>query len=493
MSPLFLYHKAGNAASMTIKRFSPISLGLSVIFTLFAPLLLHANYEVSQTDADNRAKALIHATTPSDSINILLDVYNLSDKKQQAPVRGQIIALAQRTDNKEVLGQLINELVTTTDDTGDLARLIEISEGIPEDNDRKTATTVLNMEQAKVEAENNKDLNIQDEILALKKSSLNVGLDPYQEIQNIYRALVYLGTNSQGPMYLDYIMRLGDLVKKLPEKDHAIKNLYYTTAAIYYTRKRDYKLAIETDRELIKQLDIMKQHAEKAGRQIPDLDYFYYVSYRRMLRNFRGLTPQEIKDAYQKCKQLAASNERIQEEFGEGNLVNSYYYVGTGQFAKAIPEINKALAKPGISDFRKMELNGILAWSYRETGDSKNELDALRKFTYMYIDDMRERRAATFKELELRNNVNKIIAQENMEAEKQREENIAMRKTAVTLVYALAIILIFLCGAYFRLRQKVKILESGNHRLRTNIEQIIDNGMPSGTLDLRIKKHRLKG
>ena len=68
-----------------------------------------------------------------------------------------------------------------------------------------------------------------------------------------------------------------------------------------------------------------------------------------------------------------------------------------------------------------------------------------------------------------------------------------MRKVSITLVYVLGVVLIFMCGAYFRLRSKVKLLEAGNKKLRTNIEQIIDDGMPVGTRDLRHQKNRLKG
>ena len=448
---------------------------------------------ITQKEADNRANALKHASTSSDSVKILLDVLDLSDKVNKDRVRLQIIDVVQRTEDSTMLADVINELAASTDDTQELAKLIEISGNIPEDDGKKSVETVLQMEQASAEAKAAGQSDIQDKIVEYTRTGMVFAEDPYEEIQNIYRALVFLGTSSMGPMYLEYITRLGELVDKLPEKDHAIKNLYYTTAAIFYTRKRDYEKAIEADKKLLNELQRMQKHYEKNGLDNHNLDYFYYISYRRMLRNFKGLTPEEIEEIYKKCVQLAQENEKVKEEFGNVGLANSYYYVATGKFDKAVPELKKALAAPNISDFRRQELTGLLAWALNETGNHTEELEVLRDFTMMAAADQEKRRDDTYREIEIRNTVNKMLAEEYKEQEKSRSGYRVMRKTSLTLVYVLAVILIFLCRAYFKLRQKVKLLETGNRKLRTNIEQIIDDGMPMGTRDLRKNKDRLKG
>lgn len=449
--------------------------------------------QVNQSDATKKEILLRAAVTPSDSIRVLLDVYSNSDKFNRDKIRMQLIHLAKRSDNKEVISDVLKELSLTTDDTRDLARLIEISESLPEGEGKSTVQTVLQMEQAEKEAHMVNDSQVKDQIVENSRLALSVNSDPYKEIQNLYRAMVYLGTSSQGPLYLEYVKRMDELVNNLPEKDHAIKNLFYTTAALFYTRKRDYKQAIDYDRKLIKELDAIQNKHGVRKDSIHDLDYFYYVSYRRMLRNFMGLTPDEIEDLYQKCVQLAEENDTVKEAFGNGGLTKSYYFVATHQFDKAIPELHKALNDTTISDFRRQELLGLLAWSLNETGDQKNELLTLREYTNMMMADLDKRREATYREIELRNSVNKFITDEYLAQEKQRDENRVMRKTSITLVYVLAVILIFMAQAYFRLRHKVRELEVRNTRLRTNIEHIFDDGRPKGTRDIRHSKDRLKG
>lgn len=395
--------------------------------------------------------------------------------------------------NHQALKEALKELVASSDEADELQRLIEISENISNSENNQAAQTVLNMEKAKADAFNINDLNRRQRLIDTSMAGLSVTGNPYEEIENLYRALVTLGSSSQGPMYYEYITRLDDLVRNLPEKDHAIKNLFYTTAALFYTRKRDYKKAIMYDQDLLDQLDSLKEFYQKNNITDHNLDYFYYVSYRRMLRNFMGLTPEQVEEYYNKCLELAQTNEKVAESFGTGGLTKSYYFIATGNFKDAIPELQKALASDEISKFRRRELQGLLAWSYRETGDYKSELEMLRQFTNSLLEERQQRMKDTEKEIKLRNNVTQLMAEKLKEQEKDREENRRMRKTSLTLVYVLAVILIFLCQAYLRLRHKVKDLESRNTKLRTNIEHIFDDGMPSGSRDLRHQKNRLKG
>lgn len=447
----------------------------------------------TQEEAIKRAETLKSAESTNDSIKILLDVYNLSDRFNKGEVRSQLITLASASDNDEVISEVIKELANSTDDADELAALMEISENLPEGDNRSNLQTVIEMERADAEAPNIIESQLEEQLADFQKQGYTFSGDPYKEIQNLYKTMVYLGASSQGAMYYEYIKRLEELIEALPPQDHAIKNLFYTNAAIFYTRKRDYQKAIEFDNKLLEQLNDLKQAYIKQGKNVHDLDYFYYVTYRRMLRNFPGLTPQQIEDAYKMCVQIAEINERAKEEFGSGGLSKSYYYMATGQYALATPELKKALSSPEISNFRRQELLGLLAQALRETGDKNGELEALREYTDLIVKEREERRDNMYKELELRNMANAVLADEYLEQEKQRDENRVMRKTSLTLVYVLALILIFLCPAFLRMRQRVRELESKNNKLRKNIEHIFDDGVPAGTRDLRHQKNRLKG
>lgn len=483
---------AGIDANMTLKNFFlRTASGLVLSTFLVSPFQALAQTPISQ--AVIREKALKNASTPSDSVRILLEEYNITDKVNRDKLRVQIINLAEKSDNNEVISDVLKELSTSTDDTESLARLIEISESIKGENHKENLRTVLVMEKAISDFSTVADSNSQSQMVEYMRQGMSITSDPYKEMQNIYRALVYLGSYSQGPLYFEFIKRLEELVEQLPEEEFAMRNLYYTTAALFYTRKRDYRKALENDWALIQELDKIKSRYTDQNQAEKDLAYFYYVSFRRMLRNFKGLNPEQIEKVYQRCLQYAKLNEKAAEEFGNGGLTNSYYYMATKQYGKAIPELQKALAAPNISEFRKGELLGHLAFAMRNTGDKQGELEALREYSAMLLADRTKRRDDMYKEIELRNSVNKILLDEYKDQEKLRKQNGVMRKTSITLVYVLAIILIFLCGSYLRLRRRVKILESKNNKLHRNIADIFDDGVPKGAHDIKQAHYKLKG
>lgn len=483
---------SGIDANMILKK-NHLKIAGSLVIAISLSFTIPAEAQSNQTQAILKENNLKNVSTPSDSIRILLDVYNLSDKVNRDKVRVQILNLAEKSDNHEVISDVLKELSSSTDDTQALSRLIEISESIQGKPDKENLRTAIVMEKAKLEASNVADSNAQDQLVDYMKQGMSLYNDPYKEIQNIFRALVYLGSSSQGPLYFEYIKRLEELVKQLPEEDYALKNLYYTTAALFYTRKRDYHKALLNDWYLIQELDKVKSRYTDPEAAEKDLDYFYYVSYRRMLRNFKGLTPEQIEKVYHKCVELAQKDEKAALEFGNGGLTNSYYFMATKQYQKAIPELKKALSAPNISDFRKGELLGHLAFAMRNTGDTQGELEALRQYTLMLLNDRIKKRDDMYKEIELRNSVNKLMLEEYQAQEKQRLQNRVMRKTSITLVYVLCVILIFLCGAYLRLRRRVKLLEVKNTKLHRDIEDIFDDGVPKGTSNLRNPKYKLKG
>lgn len=469
-------------------------LTISLLALFYISLLIFESAaKLDQSEADKMAGKLRTAQTPNDSLKILYDVFDLSNNTNRDKVGMQILDIASRTGDKAAILDMLNQLSSRVDDAEGLSQLIKISSELPDNSDKKSIEVVLKVNEFDKEAAKISDSERNQRLLNYVKVARVEKDDIYEEILDIYRTLSYLGVSSQGPMYLTYLTQLENLVKQLPENEYAIKNLFYTTSAIYYTRRRNYEKAIEANRELLKILNDLESQYQKAGRSHSNFDYFYYTLYRRLLQNYKGLTPEEVQNYYDKCVQLAEKNEDVKEIFGKRGITKSYYYMATKQYALALPEIRKALEEPDISNFRRRELTGMLATALHETGDKAGELDALEKYVIMIEEERKERQDDAMREMALRTEVNHITAIERAEQEKQRQENIRMRKVSITLVYFLAAILIFVFRGYFVMKKKMKILEEKNKNLNHNIENIFSDGMPSGTSDLRKNKNRLKG
>ena len=470
-----------------------------LLISIFMACGIFPTYAISSTpfnqdQADKMAGTLKNASTPDDSIKILYDVYDLSDRCNRKDVGLQILEIAQRTQNEKVLVDLISRLSNKVDDMEGLQRLMKYSSSLSADSAARGVDLVLEMEEAKQQAQSLTDKERHDKVVEFGRIDLMEKEDLYENIIDLYRAMVNLGVTSQGSLYLEYIYRLGELVPLLPEEDFAIRNLYYTTAALYYTRRGHHQQAIESDRELLRQIDKIEKKYAGSDRKYLDLSYVKYVSYRRMLDNYPGLSPQEVEDLYAKCVALAEENEEVRQLFGERGITKSSYFMARGEYDKAIPELKKVLSDSAVSNSRKLRVLDRLATAYNATGNSKEELETLREYAALLEQDKENRIQDAYNELEIRREIDKQAFRDNKEQEQQREENREMRKVSLTLVYVLALIIIFILQAYFRQRKKMRSLEEKNKKLHNNIEYIFDDGTPRGSRDLRKpSRERLKG
>lgn len=439
------------------------------------------------------ALGLKSAQHADDSIKILYDVYDLSEKDQRKDIGFEILKIAERTNNREVTIDMLNRLALRVEDTDALGRLLDMSTNLKQDSATRSATLILEMEMAKHSAKNEDSVEREKKLMEYARADLEDQADIYDQILALYKAMVYLGMSSQGSLYLEYITRLQDLTKHLPENDFAIRNLVYSTATIFYTRKQAYDKALESSRELLNQVEKLKEKYGPDERKYQTFDYFRYMIYRRMLENYKGLTQDEVQQLYDNCVEIASNNEEVARAFGNDGLTKSFYNMAMHNYKETIPELRHALSVDTLSLFRKQELLGLLVEALDSVGDKQGLHEAMKDYIAVLQEDREVHSKDAWTELQLRSDVNRLSYEERMEAQRQREENRRMRKVSVTLVYVLAILLILLCSNYFRMRNKVKELTRKNQGLNKNLENIFDDGTPHGSHDPRLQRGKLKG
>lgn len=157
------------------------------------------------------------------------------------------------------------------------------------------------------------------------------------------------------------------------------------------------------------------------------------VCYRRMLRNYSALTPEEVKDLYASCACLAEKDAEVKSD--EKDAANI-----------------KALLDNILTEDRKIKSQ-----------------EALR-------------------ELQIRYDVNSLQAENNkLELEKRDLEHANDDKLiSIVLVslFVMAIVLMLLCRGYFRLKADNRLLTEDNDKLKKTIEELLDDGKPAGSTDV---------
>ena len=124
-------------------------------------------------------------------------------------------------------------------------------------------------------------------VVEYAKEDLNFKNDIYQDIFDLYRMVIFIRYTSKGSMYLEYLARLEKMIEDLPEESKFLRNLFYTTAANFYSNNGFPDKAIASDRKLLEIIKNLERHYKSVGRKYRSLDRNYYICYRRMLRNYK--------------------------------------------------------------------------------------------------------------------------------------------------------------------------------------------------------------
>ena len=221
-----------------------------------------------QVRAERLYSTLGTATTTADSLHLLYDVYDLSEQKKKSDIGWQILDLAMSSgDNEAVMEMLRQMAVLNLRDDEILARLLKMSEMLPEGNEKKSVQLFLKVEQATSKATFASPEESQKFLLEYAREDMIAKDDIYENIVDLYRVVIFIGKSSKGSMYLEYITRLEEMIEQLPEDHHHLRNLFYTSAAIFYSQKGYSDKALECDRKLLEQIALSYTHLELPTKQ----------------------------------------------------------------------------------------------------------------------------------------------------------------------------------------------------------------------------------
>ena len=431
---------------------------------------------------------LSKSTTPADSLNVLFDLFDASAYKDRAVIGWKILDIAVRTNNQEVLIDFIPQVAGLEVKQDEKLRdLLVVCNRVEDAEHRKGIKLFVNINRVINEATYLSDADRKRALVKYAQADMSKYNDLYDEILDLARVVTFVGMSSQSNMYLEYLTRLENLVEELPEERYYIRNVFYTRAANAHTAFGNHEKAIETDRKLLKVIEDLESKYKKLGRKYRNYDRYKYISYRRMLRNYEGLSLQEVKDIYDKCATLAENNEEVMNDFSNIGRPYIYLLMAEKQYKEVIPRIKKVI--PYETDRNVIrELQRMLVTASDAVGDHATLLTALKEYNKLLQETVDRRSEEAYRELQVRYDVN-MLEKENSELERAKNETeVATGQKLVSISLAalllLAVIIMVLYRSHFSLRQKAHALKRENEKLHGRIEEILNDGIPSGTHDV---------
>lgn len=463
---------------MKYLKFSLLILGAIFFYTT-------ALSQSRQELADTKYASLREAKSAKDSINILYDVYDLTEQKNKTKIGWEILNIAERVEDYEVLYEMIPQMsATDLQDRDKLNDLLEMAKRLPDCNHGKAVETFVRVQIAASEGSFLSPEERNKKLLKYLKEDITPKPDKYQNFLDLYRVVVFLGYSHDGNMYMEYLERLGDMIKDMPEIGFGFPSRYYTSAANFYTRNDFPEKAIEADQQLLNLISELEKYYAEKGRKYRDYSRFKYLCYRRMMSNYEALSKSELEELYRKCEQLAQDNPELNEDFYQFRMPDAYYLMGTGQYEKAVPALESALAHTKTRHVRFKLLRRLQA-AADSTNNQAALMHALKDYNKMLEEKLMANTQDAVLEVQTRYEVRKL-EEERRQAETEKHEmeleaNEKLISIVLIALFALAIILMFLYRSHFSLIHKSRDLKASNDKLHQQIEELLYDGTIPGS------------
>lgn len=405
---------------------------------------------------DSLERVLPSKTTSDDKISVLYNIYDLSIRPtDRVDALRRLYNEAEYCDRAEVQLDVMTHLANIYRDNDSALVAIEKELENFVDTDRKREV-MLFVAMSRSDIESKKDNDNDDNLEKLfKRENLNAPADPYERALMLYTLCSRLSRTTSGELLEQYTERLEHQIERLPLPSGSVRNLIYTRAAPIFTNNQNYRKAVEIDKKMINIIDSLSDSYHSHGRPYRNLNTSRFVCYRRLLGNYKGLTPAEVEAIYAKIQDLAKVDPRIANDINMVERSNIFYYLATERYAQAVETIKRQIDNPANKEYRFYYLNALVG-AAEKIGDKQTQLDAAVELNQMLRNEMHRKAAERYRELEIIYDVNALKEANAAAATAHEESKIrAERIFAIGLAVAVVTLLILLV-LLIRNNRKVK-------------------------------------
>lgn len=447
----------------------------SLLFCLLTVILPAAATKTSlNIRADSIRNQLQYLNTPADSIKLLYDIFDIETSDADRRKNGEILyKVATRANDNETRLDMLRQLaaVSGTDPKAILILRAEANKMRPstELNDTKLFLDlfyILNKSRTSTEAERQRDIT---SMIASVDQDMG---DWYAQVKNLYTVCAYLSQEGTVNLLADYLDKLDNKLAERRDLNYAVRNLYYTAAAIHYTSgQRPYK-AVEADKTLLNIISELEKQYKGKGRKFRNYNVQKYVSYRRMLQNYSALTEKEINEIYAEILRLTKVSPTVKADFEAYPRAKAAYLTATKRYAEAIPVLKTVLAKSSENNkdqaFRLSTLR-MLMEAAKAIGDEKTLASAQKEYNGILAQKKTMDTNNLYRELQIKYDVNQLQAKNAELILQKRNDEIASTRQVIWIIsaalFGVIVLVIILLYYYLHARHLSRNLTEVVNRL----------------------------
>lgn len=340
---------------------------------------------------DSLYRELPYITNPHDSLSVLLDILDLSDWAGRAKIVRQVFALAQETHNitvqLEMLQRMSNLYTQYTNHDSLFRRCEQLTTALPESSMQRATLVFIDMirmtANSQLLSDSTRSEFFRKEIMNYRgddESSLG------EQIRHHYAVMMFIGGRTRYPMRAGNIDHLAELIRKLPLEMENVRTLFFTQAAIVYTKLGEKQRAVSMDREMISSMKQLGIRYKAQNRKYQSYLINVYYCMRRMMMNYQALAPGEADSIYSQAHAIALEVPDVGYDMQTDGRIEAFYRMARGDDAGAIEILLEQMDNPAHEPHRNILLAELVHAAQR-TGDR----EALMRAMPAYIADMEAR------------------------------------------------------------------------------------------------------
>lgn len=402
-------------------------------------------------------------TSARDSLRILYYIFDLSDRRGQMKYAWDIYNTAERAANVNAQLDMLRNLANFyAKNDSVIQHLLRLSDEISNEEARSATKTYILNQQLNRKSRNPNDSELQSILLdSITKSHNLEGKDIYDKLSLLYQIIQYLGVDADGVLFKECLDTYGDLIENLPASDYPLKNQFYTTAAMIHSRMNgNPSKAIEYDKRLLEIIDQLQQMYVKKNRKFRNYDTNKFISYRRMMGNYKALSPEEIEVIHDSLQALHDRNPDVRKTMDKEGQAFAFYYMATKDYDNAIPALEGLLKNSEMSAYQKQKYNAMLIEAAKANNDQQTYIAAMEHYIHFSKEIDSLRKITMKREIMLRDSIINapLLYKESFQSQPIKHitnrEHIKIEQTLTIVASALAILLIIYVALYIKLRQK---------------------------------------
>lgn len=440
------------------------------LFLLFPLLLSAAPVERTRSILiDSLEQRLEEINTASDSLTTLYNIYDVAKAKaKRIDALRRLYFAAKHNHRDDLQTDALTRIAKIYPENDSILALVEQEvETLPFSPRREEARLYVQILRIDYEFDNTNE-DILDRKLSEMIQSYDISehSDPYEQAKTLYYLCLSLGKATQGQLLGKYVDKLENVIESLNLPAGKVRNLIYSRIAPLYTSTGMPERAIEIDKKLLNVLDSVTTSYVNLGRPFRKLAENKLVVNRRILSNYKALTPVEIERFHNNILDLAKSDPEIANEIRTNETAEIFYMLAKKQYPQAIAAIKRHIDKPSHAFYRPYFLEALVE-AAGATHDRDTQLYAALELNKVLRDRLSKRSDDRYRELQIIYDFNELRRENSDLLLREQESRLHMNHLILAIAIAAFVLMAIL--ALILLRQYRKIRKLAAEHFKTTV------------------------